>query len=238
MSTALGLLKLLRLARIPRLLKRILTVPLKWKLIVNVINLIILYVFLCHLLGCGLLVMGKFLSQSPSIENTSCGEWGNETCTWTINNGITGTEADNDAQTYATAFYFSVTTAISVGYGDISATNGVETFVLTMVMLMTMMITTVLFGSVVTIVDKLGDAKRRYDERSQAVEHFINCYHIEDEAADPIREMIEFQWERTKFFDTDAVLGKGEIFFVVGSGVGSGVGWWLLGVVGCCWVLC
>ena len=54
-ATALGLLKLLRLARIPRLLKRILEVPLAWKLIVNVINLIVLYVFICHLLGCGLL---------------------------------------------------------------------------------------------------------------------------------------------------------------------------------------
>ena len=73
-------------------------------------------------------------------------------------------------------------------------------------MLMTMMVTTVLFGSVVTIVDKLGDAKRRYDERRQAIEHFIGSYHIEDEAAEPMRAMIEFQWERTKFFDTEAVL--------------------------------
>jgi CRP-like cAMP-binding protein len=58
----------------------------------------------------------------------------------------------------------------------------------------------------VTIVDKLGDAKRRYDERRQAIEHFIGSYHIEDEGAEPMRAMIEFQWERTKFFDTEAVL--------------------------------
>lgn len=204
-ATALGLLKLLRLARIPRLLKRVLHVPLAWKLKVNLLNLVILYIFLCHLLGCGLLVLGRFLKYGESIPK-ECGDNGNETCTWTVNNGISNTKTQGDGTTYATAFYFSVTTATSVGFGDISATNFVEKFVLSMIMLSTMMVTTILFGSVVTIVDKLGDAKRRYDERTAAIEHFIESYHIEDEAAEPMRRMVEFQWERTKFFDTDAVL--------------------------------
>ena len=204
--TALGLLKLLRLARIPRLLKRVLNVPLAWKLIVRVVLLIIFYVFLCHLLGCFLLVLGESVATDvpPGQADTLCGDYNNQTCTWTVKNGLS--KNGNDDATYATAFYFSVTTFISVGYGDISATNGIEKFAFTMVMLFTMMVTTVLFGSVVTIVDKLGNAKRRYDERKEAIEHFIECYHIEDEAATPMRDMVEFQWERTKFFDTDAVL--------------------------------
>eukprot|EP00946_MAST-07B_sp_MAST-7B-sp1_P005126 g5126.t1 len=199
----LGLLKLLRLARLPRLLKRILKVPLKWKLLVRVLMLVVLYLFVCHLLGCALLFLGEHPGAPHELDSVECGPHANETCTWTITNNL---EGQPDNQRYATAFYFAVTTSISVGYGDISATNHVETVVLTMCMLITMLLTTVLFGSIVTIVDKLGDAKRRYDERKQAIEHFISSYHIEAEAAIPMREMVEYQWERTKFFDTEAVL--------------------------------
>jgi hypothetical protein len=174
----LGLLKLLRLARLPRLLKRILKVPLKWKLLVRVAMLVVLYLFVCHLLGCALLFLGEHPGTPHELDSTECGEFGNQTCTWPLANGMPG-QPDNER--YATAFYFAVTTAISVGYGDISATNHIETVVLTLCMLITMLLTTVLFGSIVTIVDKLGDAKRRYDERKQAIEHFIDAYHIESE---------------------------------------------------------
>jgi len=214
-AAAMGLLKLLRLARIPRLLKRVLHVPLKWKLIVNVLLLLILYIFLCHLLGCTLLVLGKFLSDHPaaslsagdvpSIVTDQCGTFGNMTCTWMDGTGINDKTISGSTK-YMTAFYWSVTTAISVGYGDISGTNNQERLALTFIMLMTMMTTTVLFGSVITIVDKLGEAKKRYDQRTAAIEQFISVYHIEDEAAEAMRNMIEFQWERTKFFDSDYVL--------------------------------
>jgi voltage-gated potassium channel len=54
-------------------------------------------------------------------------------------------------QTYVVAFYFTVTTITTVGYGDISGTNSIEKFIANIIMVLGVILFSLISTSITTI---------------------------------------------------------------------------------------
>ena len=68
---------------------------------------VLIFLILCHIVSCLWVLISQFVDD--------------DVATWLIDyNHLTAGEK------YLTSFYFTVTTITTVGYGDISATNGLE----------------------------------------------------------------------------------------------------------------
>jgi hypothetical protein len=76
-------------------------------------------------------------------------------------------------QLYSTAFYFTVTTITTVGYGDISGTNTLERYVAVLIMVMGVVIFSVVSSSITQIINNF-DYIDAYEEEQLNVLNKIN----------------------------------------------------------------
>ena len=204
-------LKFFRLGRLGRLVSRLVTIGVKYKQMARICVLIILYVFFNYLLGSFMYWLGNYDNALLSGEQrhvdegiqSGCGKDGKTVCTWTNNHFV---ETDTYEDRLYTNLYFSVTTSTSVGYGDISGVNNVERFFLSFMFVLAMLISSITSGSVVTLLDRMGQAEQRHQGRLEAVEEFVNTHDIEESMAMHIRATVEYEWLLNKFFDLNSVL--------------------------------
>jgi CRP-like cAMP-binding protein len=209
----LALLKMLRLLRLGRLLNRLVKIQVKYKQMARITSLLITYVFFNYILGCGLYWIGGVNLQTSLFKtdeelrakvNSECGDDGKQICTYQTQQFDS---KDTFGDRLATNTYYSMTTATSVGFGDLNAGgNIVEMVILIFAFMATMFITSIITGNMLALFDRMQAGSRRHSDRLEAVEEFVLTHEIEPTLAEHIRETIDYEWQLNKFFDTNSVL--------------------------------
>ena len=127
---------MLRLLRLGRLLSRLVKIQVKYKQMARITALLVVYVFFNYCLGCLLYWIGgaslqrgiltKDEEKLDRLISSTCGEDGKQICTYQTQQF---SSSDTFGDRLATNTYYSMTTATSVGFGDINAGgNFVEIF--------------------------------------------------------------------------------------------------------------
>ena len=211
---ALALLKMLRLLRLGRLLNRLVKIQVKYKQMARITALLVVYVFFNYCLGCLLYWIGgaslqrgiltKDEEKLGRLISSTCGEDGKQICTYQTQQF---SSSDTFGDRLATNTYYSMTTATSVGFGDINAGgNFVEMVILILAFMATMFITSIITGNMLSLFDRMQAGSRRHSDRLEAVEEFVLTHEVEPLLAEQIRKTMEYEWQINKFFDTESVL--------------------------------
>ena len=209
-------LKIFRLARLPRLLSRLVTISIDYQHFATIVSLITMFFYFCHFFGCFFFYIAKLNTACDQTfidyENQKAIDLANnltaadapDACSWTLAAGIHGTDA-GIGQQYVTSLYWAMMTATTVGYGDISITNSSEQMFAVLIMILSNLMGAIIFGNVTTLIQSLNASENRHSDRTEMIEELIETHGISLELADRMRETIEYQWDLTRCFDMDQV---------------------------------
>ena len=106
---------------------------------------------------------------------------------------------------YVISLYWATATAVSVGYGDISAYNGGEMFTAVLFMILGVLLFGYIIASVAASLANADAQRARYQEKLSSIKNYM----ADQELAQPLQERVinyyEYVWLRTRGIDPETM---------------------------------
>lgn len=127
-------------------------------------------------------------------------------CGWIFMTG--GSQDGMSLNRYVRAFYWTVTTLTTIGYGDVTpdaANTGQILFVIVIELIGAGMYGFII-GNIANIIANIDVAKSQYQEKMEKISTFMKYKHIPPELRDKINDYYEYIWESRRGYDESSIL--------------------------------
>lgn len=172
--------RLLKIAKIRNKLVKNLTEALKISVgFERLLFLMVIFVVLLHVIGCLWIFIARFDEQSKN--------------NWIYHYGFTDTD---DFNLYVDSFYFSVTTIVTVGYGDITAQSAGEKIVCVFLMITGVIAFSFATGSLSSIISNQDSAEASYKEKIATLNEIQAEYSINIDLYNRLVKTIKYDHSR------------------------------------------
>lgn len=113
---------------------------------------------------------------------------------------------ENYISIYIKAFYWTVTTFTTIGYGDITPSNDIEIIYTTMVMILGAGIYGYTIGNVAHLLSNIDAAKAHFNQKIEKISSYITYKKLAPNLQNKILGYYNYLWENRKGYDEDSVL--------------------------------
>ncbi len=127
-------------------------------------------------------------------------------CGWIFMTGGLG-EADQ-LNRYIVAFYWTVTTLTTIGYGDVTpdTADNAQVIFIVIIELIGAGMYGFIIGNIANIIANIDIAKSQYQEKMEKVTTFMKYKHIPSDLKDKINDYYEYLWESRRGYDESSIL--------------------------------
>jgi voltage-gated potassium channel len=125
-------------------------------------------------------------------------------CGWIFIGGP-GEYATN-GETYLEAFYWTVTTLTTIGYGDITPAEPVQFIFVIVIMLIGAAIYGFIIGNIANIIANIDVAKSQFRERVETVDTFLKYRNIPGDLQKRIHDYYDYLWESRRGYEESQLL--------------------------------
>lgn len=137
-----------------------------------------------HIVACGWIFIGG-TGEYTSTENTGF---------------------NSNGAIYLEAFYWTVTTLTTIGYGDITPANPLQFLYVIVVMLMGAAIYGFIIGNIANIIANIDVAKSQFREKMENIDTFIKYRGIPSDLQTRIHDYYDYLWESRRGYDESNLL--------------------------------
>jgi len=109
-------------------------------------------------------------------------------------------------QQYMVAFYWTITTLTTIGYGDITPRSEIQLVYATFVMLLGAAIYGVIIGNIANIIASIDIAKSQFREKMENISTFLKYRNIPGKIQTRIREYYDYLWESRRGYEESQLL--------------------------------
>lgn len=109
---------------------------------------------------------------------------------------------------YITCLYWTVTTLLTVGFGDISARTNIEKLFAMLTMTFGALISATIFGNVTIFLENLGRSERAYREKMESVAHSMADLDLPAPLQKRVTDFYTLLWNRNKAFGSESILAE------------------------------
>ena len=146
-------------------------------------------------------------------------------CGWILISG--NPEGLPPASRYIRAFYWTITTVATIGYGDITPQGDEQTLFVIFVELIGAAMYGMIIGNIANLIANIDIAKAQYREKVERVNAFLKYRNIPHSLRRKINEFYNYLWESRRGYDESTVLhdlafGRRDWAVVVLSGLAFG----------------
>ncbi|MCK5736430.1 MAG: ion transporter [Spirochaetaceae bacterium] len=132
-------------------------------------------------------------------------------CGWIFIGGVgeyTTTSAyTSNGAVYLEAFYWTVTTLTTIGYGDITPSNPVQFIYVIFIMLLGAAIYGFIIGNIANIIANIDVAKSQFREKIDNIDTFLKYRDIPNELQKRIHDYYDYLWESRRGYEESIILG-------------------------------
>jgi hypothetical protein len=121
-----------------------------------------LFFTICHIMGCFWIFSGNISLSEYYFLPGSTPDQSITNVNWIQRNNFQNL---TNFQIYTIAFYFTVTTITTVGYGDVSGTNSTERYVAVLNMVMGVVIFSLVSSAITSIIQSFDDINEKEEEK-------------------------------------------------------------------------
>ena len=107
---------------------------------------------------------------------------------------------------YLEAFYWTVTTLTTIGYGDITPANPLQFIYVIVVMLMGAAIYGFIIGNIANIIANIDVAKSQFRERVENIDTFLKYRNIPSRLQARIHDYFDYLWESRRGYEESNIL--------------------------------
>ena len=107
---------------------------------------------------------------------------------------------------YLEAFYWTVTTLTTIGYGDITPANPLQFVYVIVVMLMGAAIYGFIIGNIANIIANIDVAKSQFRERVENIDTFLKYRNIPSNLQARIHDYFDYLWESRRGYEESNIL--------------------------------
>lgn len=112
----------------------------------------------------------------------------------------------NDIELYVRAFYWTVTTLTTIGYGDITPDGMGQTLFVIVTELIGAGMYGFIIGNIANIIANLDIAKTQHQEKLEKVSTFLRYKSIPSDLEDKILDYYNYIWENRRGYDESTIL--------------------------------
>jgi len=109
-------------------------------------------------------------------------------------------------QQYMVAFYWTITTLTTIGYGDITPRSEMQLVYVTFVMLLGAAIYGIIIGNIANIIASIDIAKSKFREKMENISTFLKYRNIPGKIQTQIREYYDYLWESRRGYEESRLL--------------------------------
>ncbi len=113
---------------------------------------------------------------------------------------------DSHGETYLEAFYWTITTLTTIGYGDITPAGTVQFIYVTIIMLTGAAIYGFIIGNIANIIANIDVAKTQFRERVENVDTFLKYRNIPSDLQKRIHDYYDYLWESRRGYEESKLL--------------------------------
>ena len=125
-------------------------------------------------------------------------------CGWIL---ISGNPQNLDsAPLYIRAFYWTITTLTTIGYGDIVPTEPAQTVFVIFIELLGAAMYGMIIGNIANLIANIDVAKSQYREKLDKINAFLNYRNIPHDLQRKINNYYSYLWESRRGYDESAVI--------------------------------
>ncbi len=131
-------------------------------------------------------------------------------CGWIFIDGVgkytSGGEYTSNGAVYLEAFYWTVTTLTTIGYGDITPANPVQFFYVIIIMFMGAAIYGFIIGNIANIIANIDVAKSQFREKIENIDTFLKYRDIPNDLQTRIHDYYDYLWESRRGYEESNLL--------------------------------
>ena len=125
-------------------------------------------------------------------------------CGWIL---ISGNPQNLDSvPLYIRAFYWTITTLTTIGYGDITPTGSVQTVFVIFIELLGAAMYGMIIGNIANLISHIDVAKSQYKDKLDKINAFLNYRNIPHDLQRKINDYYSYLWESRRGYDESAVI--------------------------------
>jgi voltage-gated potassium channel len=125
-------------------------------------------------------------------------------CGWIL---ISGNPANLEpGALYIRAFYWTITTLTTIGYGDITPTGSVQTVFVIFIELLGAAMYGMIIGNIANLIANIDVAKTQYRDKLDKINAFLNYRNIPHDLQRKINDYYSYLWESRRGYDESAVI--------------------------------
>lgn len=189
--------RLIRLARLFKFLEKIEFVSHFLKLL----RLLFGFFIIAHWLACLWYLIGSLGLDWSRAEGPQGWMVAYNNSGWDVNQ-------KTNLSAYVTSLYWTVTTLLTVGYGDISARTNTEKMFAILTMVFGALISATIFGNVTMLIESMGRSEAAYREKMEAVKYSMVDLDLPAPLQHRIRDFYSLLWARNRSFGSEQVLAE------------------------------
>lgn len=161
--------------------------------IAGIVKLLALFLVYSHICGCVYWFIGRIQEPSDSRPRWMALELEGDMC-------------DLNSHHYVASVYWAMTTALTIGYGDVVPNTTLERIFVCVMMLASSVLYASIFGQVTSLVHSLDDIQMRYRRHLQQYNEFTQMYKLPASLRLRIYSLIHYKWQLTRGFETESVI--------------------------------
>jgi len=131
-------------------------------------------------------------------------------CGWIFIGGVgeytSGSEYSSNGAVYLEAFYWTVTTLTTIGYGDITPSTPVQFIYVIFIMLMGAAIYGFIIGNIANIIANIDVAKSQFREKLENIDTFLKYRGIPSELQKRIHDYYDYLWDSRRGYEESKLL--------------------------------
>jgi len=131
-------------------------------------------------------------------------------CGWIFIGGVgeytSGGEYTSNGEVYLEAFYWTVTTLTTIGYGDITPSTPVQFIYVIFIMLMGAAIYGFIIGNIANIIANIDVAKSQFREKIENIDTFLKYRDIPGDLQKRIHDYYDYLWESRRGYEESELL--------------------------------
>ncbi len=132
-------------------------------------------------------------------------------CGWIFIGGVgeytTDSAYTSDGAVYLEAFYWTVTTLTTIGYGDITPSNPAQFIYVIFIMLLGAAIYGFIIGNIANIIANIDVAKSQFREKIDNIDTFLKYRDIPHDLQKRIHDYYDYLWESRRGYEESLILG-------------------------------
>jgi hypothetical protein len=125
-------------------------------------------------------------------------------CGWILISG--NPEKLETAPLYIRAFYWTITTLTTIGYGDITPSGSVQTVFVIFIELLGAAMYGMIIGNIANLIANIDIAKSQYKDKLDKINAFLNYRNIPHGLQRKINNYYSYLWESRRGYDESAVI--------------------------------